>query len=160
MRHGKAEEITVRVRSDAKRALTVAGRSDMEKIASGMAKLGMVFDYVISSPFIRAKQTAQIVAKSAARPPKVTVWNELRPESDTEDARALLAELPPEARVLLVGHEPHLSALVSSLVTTGSSMSMTLKKGGLAVLAGSSSGARLCGTLQSLLTPKQLRACG
>lgn len=63
LRHGKAEEHTQNNASDAKRKLTETGKKELECIAKAMKNLEIEVDEIISSPLVRAKQTAEIVLK-------------------------------------------------------------------------------------------------
>jgi len=165
LRHGKAEQRSVMISSDAGRRLTESGIEEMRKIASGITALGLRPCHIVSSPLERAKTTARIVAarmqvRSGAARYKITIWPELKPESDILEAHRRLADMAPDASIMLVGHEPHLSSLALSMIQTGSGMcSMDLKKGGLAIIRGNASGRRIQGSLRSLMTPKQLRMC-
>lgn len=165
LRHGKAEERSARITSDAKRRLTEAGRAEMEDVASGIASLDVQVDYIISSPLERAKETAEIVAKCLQKKTgmarlEIKIWPELTPESSILDVHGLLSEMEPDTNLMLVGHEPHLSSLASSMVLTNSgSILMNLKKGGLVIIRGNAVGNEIHGSLRSLMTPKQLRLC-
>ncbi len=162
LRHGKAEGFAAGVQSDAKRRLTPAGRREMELVADGIKNINVSFDYVVSSPLARARETADIVARSLhGNDMTVTVWDEMKPESNVTDAHRLLAKLPPDTRILLVGHEPHLSCLASSIIsqTGAATAAINLKKGGLAILDGNTRNSKITGTLRSLLTPRQIRLC-
>ncbi len=161
LRHGKAEGFAAGVQRDAKRRLTPAGRHEMELIADGIRNINIPFDYVVSSPLARARETADIVARSLhGDDMTVTVWNEMKPESSVTDVHRLLAKLPPDTRILLVGHEPHLSCLVSSIISqAGATAAINLKKGGLAILDGNTHNSKITGTLRSLITPRQIKLC-
>lgn len=163
LRHGKAEEHSPRITSDAKRRLTEVGRMEMVEVASGIATLGVQIDHIISSPLERARETAEIVKRrlqKKANSARLGIWQELMPESNILDVHSRLVGMEPDAGIMLVGHEPHLSSLVSSMVLTGDgSILMNLKKGGLVVIRGNATGDRVRGSLRSLMTPKQLRMC-
>ena len=78
LRHGKAQEHTQSIVSDVKRQLTETGKKELECIAKAMKNLEIKVDEVISSPLIRAKQTAEITLKHVKSKKKSTViWNEL-----------------------------------------------------------------------------------
>ena len=159
LRHGKAEERLSGIKSDAKRKLTVTGKNEMESIAIGIKNLDYSFDYIISSPLVRAKETADIVAEHLGKKKKITIWDELKPESNILDTHKKLVNLSPDVKILLVGHEPHLSELVSSIISDDTNVSINLKKGGFVSLRGNASKSRIVGSLRSLLTPKQLKLC-
>ena len=159
LRHGKAEGIGFDVKSDAKRRLTAVGREEMEVIAKGIRNLKASFDYVVSSPLVRAKETAVIVTRHLrGKDMGVTLWDALKPEADVTDAHRLLARLPSDTKILLVGHSPHLTSLISSIISHADA-AVVLKKGGLAIIDGNPHHLRIVGSLRSLFTPKQLKLC-
>jgi phosphohistidine phosphatase len=118
--------------------------------------LGLEFDLVLTSPYLRARQTAEI----AVRELRLKTAFHLAPElgADSTPRRLLRGilqrELPP--RILLVGHEPLFSETISLLLSGGPSLAITLKKGGLAMLAMEQLKPGCCATLEWLLTPRQL----
>lgn len=159
LRHGKAERIGFGVKSDAKRRLTAAGGEEMRVIADGIRNLKVSFDYVVSSPLVRAKETADIVTRRLhGQDVGVTLWDELKPEANVMDAHRLLVKLPSDTKILLVGHAPHLAQLISSIISR-TDAAVILKKGGLAILDGNAHHMRIAGSLRSLFTPKQLKLC-
>jgi phosphohistidine phosphatase len=160
LRHGKAEERLSGIKSDAKRKLTISGKNDIEEIAKGINNFGVFFDYIVSSPLVRSIETANIVAKHLwKKKKKITTWDELKPESDVSEIHKKLVVLPPDAKVLLVGHEPHLTHLISSIISDNSNIAINLKKGGFACIRGNPTNSKIVGSLRSLLTPKQLKLC-
>lgn len=156
LRHGKAELRSPSIKSDYKRALTVIGKKDLQHISKAIKNMNIKFDYIISSPLLRARQTAEIVLSFVKTKRSIVFWNELKPESSVEEISKKLYTLKPDSSVLLVGHEPILSELVGSLISDGTT-SIILKKGGFAHVQCVIQNSIITGTLRSLLTPKQLR---
>ena len=155
LRHGIAvERGTPGYKKDSDRPLTKEGEVKMRQIAEAMLGMELKFDLILSSPYVRAEQTAQIVANELDE--EVTFTDLLVPDGN---ALELIAEINDEKpqRVLLVGHEPDLSRLISVLVTGGSDAAIELKKGGLCKLTSEKVTFGQCATLNWLLTPKQLR---
>jgi phosphohistidine phosphatase len=113
MRHGPAEDDSPTGR-DADRALTTSGRDRTRSVAHALVEGGEAPVQIISSPLVRALQTAEIVAAVANVDP-VEVRREISPGGDSI---ALIGELlrAGKRRVMLVGHEPDLSMLVHRLV--------------------------------------------
>jgi phosphohistidine phosphatase len=117
MRHGPAED---RAASglDGDRALTISGRERVRAVAKVLAEGGETPAFVVTSPLVRAVQTAEIVAivtKLGSLSKTVEVRRELSPgESALPWVRNLASD--GRKRVLLVGHEPDLSSLVWGLV--------------------------------------------
>lgn len=127
LRHGKADR-TAWDGADDRRPLTDEGREALERSAAGLQRLDLGVDLVLSSPLVRAVQTADIVADILGCAGGVVVDRRLGPSFGPGDLAALLAEHH-EGRLLLVGHEPSFSAVVG-MVTGGSRL--TFRKGGLA----------------------------
>jgi phosphohistidine phosphatase len=156
LRHGIAvERGTPGYKKDSDRPLTPEGEEKMRQIADAMRGMDLKFDVILSSPYTRAEQTAHIVAGELDE--EVSYSDYLVPGGN---ALELIAEINDERpqRVLLVGHEPDLSSLISVLITGGSSASIELKKGGLCKMTTEKLVFGQCATLNWLLTPKQLRA--
>ncbi len=153
VRHGEAEEQRPG-RPDAERELTREGRAQFEGVVAGLAVLGIELDRILTSPLIRARETAEILARTLPGPNPVEI-EALAPGGRFEAVFHALRE--PAQAVALVGHEPALGALVS-LATTGiPSDAMPLKKGGVACLKFAGSPRPKGATLGWLLTPRQLR---
>lgn len=154
VRHGKAEERTPN-KGDANRRLVDAGIRDMRAISKAMAVLKIRPDIIVSSPLKRARQTAEILS-GVLKPKKSIVWDELKPEASPHDTLKKLKSADFATSVILVGHEPHLSSLVS-IITAGSAISILLKKGGLVHIEIYSMTRKPHGALRGLLTPKQMK---
>jgi phosphohistidine phosphatase len=139
---------------DENRPLTEEGIRKMKEIAGGMQNLDIEVDRIVSSPLLRARQTADIVARALHH--EVEIWKSLNP---SEDPRQLVAALRKsnDDDILLVGHEPHLSQFVSVLISGGTDMQIELKKGGLCKLSSDDLIYGRCATLHWLLAPSQLR---
>lgn len=155
LRHGIAvERGTPGYKNDSERPLTKEGEEKVHQIASSMLAMGLKFDLILSSPYVRAARTAQIVA--AELDEKVRFTDFLKPGGN---ALALIRQINDEKpqRVLLVGHEPDLSQLISLLVTGGGDAPIELKKGGLCKMTAEKLAFSQCATLNWLLTPKQIR---
>ena len=156
LRHGIAVESgTTGYKKDSDRPLTKEGEDKMHQIAEAMLGMGLKFDLILSSPYMRANQTARIAAGELDE--EVTFTNSLVPDGNALELITEINEKRPQ-QVLLVGHEPYLSRLISVLVTGGSNAAIELKKGGLCKLTAERISFGQCATLNWLLTPKQLRA--
>jgi len=155
VRHGEAEEQRPG-RRDAERELTREGRAQFEQVVEGLVALGIRLDRILTSPLIRARQTAEILARALPGPTPTEI-DALAPGGSFEAVFRALRDPASEAGVALVGHEPALGALVS-LATTGIASDATpLKKGGVACLKFAGEPRAKGATLGWLLTPKQLR---
>jgi len=156
LRHGIAvERGTPGYKKDSDRPLTSEGEEKMHQIAGAMLAMELKFDLILSSSYQRAARTAQIVADELDG--DVTFTQFLEPESNP---LALIGEINDEKpqRVLLVGHEPDLSRLISVLISGGADTTIELKKGGICKMTAEKLSFGQCATLNWLLTPKQLRA--
>lgn len=159
LRHGIAvERGTPGFKTDAERPLTPKGRRQLRQIAAALQNLDLDFNLILSSPFLRARQTAEIVAKSLKLKQCLALSDELTPGGNPEALIQQLNELKPAPEdVLLVGHEPYLSQLIGRLISGGATADIGLKKGGLGKLETTSLRFGQCATLAWLLTPKQMK---
>jgi len=161
MRHGEAGKRIPVVARDTVRALTAAGRQEVEEVGEAMAKLGYKFDVVATSPLKRAKETASIVSEALNRKNRVEEWSELSPVGSRSALYRRLTSVRPGSKVLCVGHEPYLTIAMGEIAGRGSDGSaglrISLKKGGLAKLLVTGFNPRISGELRWLLTPKQIR---
>ncbi|OYT72924.1 MAG: phosphohistidine phosphatase SixA [Chloracidobacterium sp. CP2_5A] len=159
MRHGIAHDLGADgSRSDAERALTDEGRANTLAAARAMARLGLDFDAIWTSPFARARQTADIVAEALKKTPVTREAPELALGAGTERLIGALTRLERGASALLVGHEPDLSRLVAFLVWGSLSADrIAFKKGGLCHVNCQLALRPGYASLRWLLTPKQLR---
>lgn len=162
LRHGiAAERNPSRFPDDAARPLTAEGREKLTRIARAFRALELEFDLVLSSPYVRARDTAELVVRVAALDRPVELCEHLAADGD---GRRLITELaarrPVPQDVLLVGHEPYLSSLASRLLTGGPGLDLVLKKGGLCKLAVAKLRAGQCAVLEALLAPRQMTLMG
>jgi phosphohistidine phosphatase len=142
---------------DELRPLTPKGRKKMARIAKGMKALNLKFDAILSSPYLRAKSTAEIVASTFKLLPKLFFVESLIPEGDPKTLIAYLQKNFKDAEsLLLVGHEPYLTHLISMLLCGSENLPIELKKGGLCKLTVNELTYGRCATLNWLLAPKQL----
>ena len=158
LRHAKAEELVVRdARRDSERALTPGGVKRMRRVAKGMRALNLRFDAILSSPYVRAKQTAEVVGEIFGCAKRMRFVVALEPDCDPGDVVEYLRQFQrTSGDVLLVGHEPHLSRLVAALVTGGSALGINFKKAGLCKLSVELRRHSAAAILDWLLTPRQL----
>jgi phosphohistidine phosphatase len=158
LRHGIAvERGTPGCTTDADRPLTAEGERKLRLVAGAIKAMEIDFDVVLSSPYLRARQTAEVVAAALALRRRLDFSDSLVPNGSTRRLVALLGGLaPPPENILLVGHEPYLSGLISLLVSGGESFAVVLKKGGLSKLSVESLGHGRCAALEWILTPRQM----
>jgi phosphohistidine phosphatase len=142
---------------DERRPLTREGEERFRACARGLARLVSRPEAVLTSPWLRARQTAEIAAAAWGRNEPL----ECEPlAGGTFQAQAaVLDRYPHDAILALVGHEPHLSALVARILDCRDSERLAFKKGGVALL---DVPGRLAagGTLLAFLPPRVLKRVG
>jgi len=167
LRHGEAGKKPTTGNKDSERPLTVVGQKEVADIAKSLKGLGIKFDLILSSPLKRAHQTAAILTKIFKNEKKMEDWNELKPEGNRIDLYRKLSssQFKQYSSVLIVGHEPYLSDMISDMISNGKGGGgdIVLKKAGLARIGITSSTPTsstlpsLHGELKWLLTPKHMR---
>ncbi len=144
-------------RDDALRPLTREGEKQMGKVARALQEMGLEFDLIVSSPYERAKRTAEIVAAKLKLRKQLKFSAELSPEGDPKKLVAgIKAQRPPPQNALLVGHEPYLSKLISLLTCGDGGMAMDFKKACVCKLKVEDLQYGKCAELRWLLTPRQM----
>jgi phosphohistidine phosphatase len=155
IRHGIAEERGEAWPDDTRRPLTEEGISRLKKEARGLVRIGVEFDVMLTSPLVRARQTAEIIAAAfAARPPIVAI-DSLSPEGSPQAVMNDLEKHSRRARIALVGHEPGIGELAARLF--GSRRPLEFKKGAVCRVDLESLPSAGPGALRWLLTPRILR---
>src|SRR5688572_27034933 len=153
LRHGVAEEHRPGL-ADSLRRLTPEGIKEMRQAARGMKELDLKIDAIYTSPLARARETAQIAAEGLGLEDLIQESELLACGCRFGELADLLERCRPEARILLVGHEPDMSTLVGDLIGGGI---VRMRKASLACVETQ----RLMpgtGELLWLLSPSQLRA--
>lgn len=145
---------------DAARPLTDKGIKKMRSIAKGLRKMDAEFDLILSSPYIRAKETAEILADVFKMKKNIAYSDNLVPMGDPDLLISEINEKYSVGSIALVGHEPHLSNLTGFLVSENAKADVAYKKGGVSLLAADDLRHARSATLELLLTPKFLIALG
>ena len=175
LRHGLAgQHGDPKYKDDSLRPLTAQGKKKMYRAALGMQALGLTFDAIFSSPYLRAKQTAEIVSEVYKFNPSTSLRsnakhqrsiknktihfteNLIPPASIEELLHEVRARLPKSRNILFVGHEPHLTQMISQLLKSDTPLNIYLKKGGLCSLCITYPLGPDSAILNWLLTPAQL----
>ncbi len=164
MRHGIAvpreEDLGM---SDAERPLTEEGVRKTEQVAEGLVRLGISCEWIMTSPLLRARQTAEIAAKALKLGDHMEEWPELGAGGSNE---ALLHRLQATEQdrsvkgILLVGHEPQLSELLSLFLSGSHHLLIDFKKAGIGCLQTGRDLKWGKATLRWLLSPRHLRLLG
>ena len=155
LRHGEAVDATETGGSDRARVLTPRGRDTSTTAARGMGRLGITPAVILTSPYPRAAQTAELTASQLASRPPIERADQLMPGATPQQIAALLAERT-EDELMLVGHNPDLEWLLAWLVSPGEDARLNLKKGALALVQSGRPPRAGEGSLRWLLTPSQL----
>jgi phosphohistidine phosphatase len=156
LRHGIAEDRTRG--DDSERRLTAEGEEKMYRIAKGMRECELCFELILTSPYARAKRTAEIVAETLDARKLLEISADLIPDGNPQRLVEQLNGRHSRCRsVLLVGHEPYLSRLISLLVSGDTGLETNLKKGGICKLTVDRLKYGRCAALEWLLTPRQMR---
>lgn len=114
MRHGEAEPMLA---SDAQRQLTVRGQQEVSKMAQWLQQHYAAFDAIWASPYLRTRQTAELMLAKQSAASQLEIVPELVPDGDAAQFKAYFdARLSdnPETRILLVSHMPLVSFLVEA----------------------------------------------
>lgn len=161
VRHGPAADrawCVERGKPDALRPLTTEGRRKMRAAARGLARIAPALDLVASSNLVRARETAEIVAR-ACEVTRILALPELQPEAAPAELVAWLRTRS-EGAIGLVGHEPHLGLLVGSLLADAPIAPVTFKKGQACLVEFDGQARSGRGRLAWSLAPRQLRHLG
>jgi phosphohistidine phosphatase len=159
LRHGLAVERGTPVfKDDSTRPLLPKGKKQLKKTTRAMREMELEFDLFLSSPYVRARETAEIVAAGLKGRQHLKFSDALAAEKDPLHLVGELQKIKPAPKtILLVGHEPFLSRLISLLVTGGPDLQMDFAKGGLAKLEVDILRTGKCAVLAWLLTPRQMK---
>ena len=134
MRHGEAGEADPRRWPDDRlRPLTDAGRREHARVAEALRRMGMRFDRLLSSPLVRARETAEITARVYEGAPVPEMTELLGDRAEPAATLAGLAAVEASA-LLCVGHEPTLSRLAALLTSRDGSARVEMAKSGVAVI--------------------------
>jgi phosphohistidine phosphatase len=159
IRHAIAEdpkEFASTGRPDSQRPLTDDGVVKMKRGVRGLRELVPEINLIATSPYVRAMETAKIVA-NGYKGTRIVIIHELTPEGSFDAFVAWQRELKDVPVVAVVGHEPHLSELASWLLSGTQRSFIDFKKG--AALAMDFEGVPGAGTgvLLWSIAPRQLR---
>jgi phosphohistidine phosphatase len=152
LRHADAGDPMAWDGSDAARPLSDKGRKQSKRLGEHLASIGYRPDAVITSPKLRAVETAEIVAKAVGA--KMRVDERLAGGLDLATVDAIVADAGDPERVMLVGHDPDFSDLLAVMCRAAG---VTLRKGALARIEIDRPLEAGAGTLRWLIPPDALR---
>lgn len=159
MRHAHAGEADPhRWPDDRQRPLSDKGRRKHAVVAGALRRMGVRFDRLLSSPLVRARQTADITAAAYGGAPAIEETAALGDLATLPDLLAALARLPADAAVLCVGHEPFLSEAEAALISRAGPARIEMRKSGVAGLDFDGRPAAGAGTLLYHFRPRELLA--
>jgi phosphohistidine phosphatase len=146
IRHGIAAERGEEYPDDSKRPLTALDALDVS------------FDQILSSPLVRAKQTAEVLAEGLKGKPPVSIADALTPAGTPAAVIQELGKHMRKARIALVGHEPSIGELAAHLI--GAKIAMPFKKGAICRIDFAVFPPKGRGQLVWFLPPRVLRKLG
>ncbi len=151
-RHGIAEDAKVG-RADSSRALTDEGRKKTAEVVKTARRAGVAPSLIVSSPYLRAMETARIAAEGFGYSGEIVSTEALVPHGSPGNVWAELRDYRDETAVLLAGHEPLLSQLAAYLLASPG-LRVEMKKAAMMRIDVAGMGPTPHGTLGWLITPK------
>ena len=168
LRHGFAGKKLSHPNRDYNRNLTPHGKKEIAKIAKSLKTLNIKINYIFTSPLPRAYQTSTIIAKENNLENKIEILDSLKPGGERKDLYNFISNLEITSSVLIIGHEPYLTDMISDIISiselsnksskksTAKKININLKKAGLSKIKILSTFPTPKGELRWLLTPRLL----
>ncbi|MBI4534545.1 MAG: phosphohistidine phosphatase SixA [Candidatus Melainabacteria bacterium] len=155
VRHGIAtQRLGGSIVNDAQRPLTEEGLTETRLVSLGLKRLGVKLDLILTSPLVRAFQTAEIFAETFNAAQVMRVCDALAPGGTASDLYKTLREFKQAQEVFLVGHEPDMGRLAAMLLWAGPELDIPFKKAGVCRIDISNVPPTAPGTLKWFITPK------
>jgi len=158
IRHGIAAERGENFPDDTKRPLTNEGAQKLRKEAKALVVLDLTFDVILTSPLVRTRQTAELVAAAFHNPPPIVTMASLAPGAAHTAIMEELSKQHRRHRIALVGHEPGIGELAGRLL--GVRRPLEFKKGAVCRIDVSALPPAGPGQLRWFLTPRIMRKIG
>jgi phosphohistidine phosphatase len=156
LRHASAGEPKLNAAKDEQRPLDEQGNQQSHNVGRALAAMKLTVDVIISSPLVRAEQTASIVAKEIGHGRQLIFDTALRPEASYDQFQDLLHRYSGKEAIMIVGHNPSLTEFLNQLVTGETApQSIELKKGAIAKVEKAGGGAAV---LKWCMPPKVVRS--
>jgi phosphohistidine phosphatase len=144
---------------DEDRALTEEGIRKMHQAAAGLRRLDFVPELILSSPLIRARQTAEILIEEFGKGIELKILDALSPSGMRQALYSTIASYGKKLNsLMLVGHQPSLGEITGEIIGGSAECFIDFKKGGACAIELTRFGDPPTGSLISLLTPSILRS--
>ena len=157
LRHGIAVNPEEWGRSERERPLTKEGITKTEQVAAGLKRLGMKPTHLLCSPLIRSQQTAEITERALQIKASIQLCPELVYDQSPKLLFPILQQLPSDAFVMCVGHEPHLGQTAALMIFGKNCAGLALKKAGGCLISFNEIVGVGRGQLEWWMAPAQLR---
>lgn len=152
VRHGIAVDgIGGEIKSDAQRPLTAEGHNETEQVAKGLKRTGVKIDLLVSSPLVRARQTAEIF-KDVFKLEALEFCEALAPGGEPSEVFKFLQNHKKMECIALFGHEPDMGGLAQALLQAD--FSIPFKKAGVCRIDVNEMPPKYPGELKWFLPPK------
>jgi phosphohistidine phosphatase len=159
MRHAEAGEADRRRWPDDRmRPVSARGHREHALVSRTLRRMGVRFDRLLTSPLVRARQTAEITARAYGGRIVPEETDALGDEARLKDLLRALRRLPRDTSVVAVGHEPFLSKAVAALISPDGSARVQIRKSGVAALEFEGRAKKGRGTLLFHLRPREMAA--
>ncbi len=152
LRHGQAEDLSLTT-NDFDRKLTEEGKEKVKRLSLFFNKLKEELDLVLSSPLLRAKETAEIFIENIIPKPDLKIVDFLSSGASCKDIVKGLLSYSSSNKLVLIGHSPDLELFLGKLI---GAERIKLKKGAIAKII-LNNAIELSGELEWLITPKIIR---
>ena len=157
-RHGIAVERDEWKGEDAERPLTEKGGKRVRQAAAGLRALDVFPTHLLTSPLVRAHETAKILQAAFRHQLSLRICDELLTDAPPDKVFPLIEVLPPDACVICIGHEPYLGETAGLLLFGKPAAGLSLKKAGACLIEMPDPPRPGRGYLHWWLPPAQLRA--
>lgn len=158
IRHGLAADRGDEYPDDSKRPLTSEGIASLRKEAKALDALDIGFDHIITSPLVRARQTADVFAEHLKTKPTISNSDALTPAGSAASVIQEVGKHARKGRLALVGHEPNMGELAGRLL--GARGDIAFKKGAICRVDFDVLPPKGLGQLRWFVTPRMLRKLG
>lgn len=155
VRHGIAADPSSAFPDDAARPLTDEGMHRLRVQFRALGRLDVEIDHILTSPLVRAMQTAALLKDALAQTPTIRVVDDLRPGGRYDALLAELGRISHATGVALVGHEPSIGMIAARLL--GARDAIPFKKGAVCRIDVATLPPAEPGQLQWFLPPRVLR---